>query len=148
MEDFNWVDLVVKIAVPVLMAIITTFVIPAVVKWISNLKNTKLETFIKNAVNAAEQMYGPGTGEEKKQYVIDLVKKAFKNIGVSDEVLDAMIESAVYSVSGAIKQAKEQLASSTDTIQSATVVDSNLTIIEDNSKKVEETNESTGIKLS
>lgn len=148
MEDFNWVDLVVKIAVPVLMAIITTFVIPAVVKWISNLKNTKLETFIKNAVNATEQMYGPGTGEEKKQYVIDLVKKAFKNIGVSDEVLDAMIESAVYSVSGAIKQAKEQLASSTDTTQSATVVDSNLTIIEDNSKKVEETNESTGIKLS
>ena len=105
----NCIDIIAKIVVPLLMSIITSFVIPAIVKWIGNLKNTKLQNLISSAVTAAEQLFGSGRGEEKKKYVIDLVKKAFKNLGVSDEVLDAMIESAVYQVSGAIKQAKEEL---------------------------------------
>lgn len=147
--DINWVDLVVKIAVPLLMAVITTFVIPAVVKWTSNLKTSKLEAFIKNAVDAAEQLYGPGTAEIKKQYVLDLVKKAFKHLGVSDEVLDAMIEGAVFAVSGAIKQAKEVYNSSAEAVQESKLIgDSTLTIIKDDGKKIKETNESTGIKLS
>ena len=44
------------------------------------------------AVQAAEQLFGPKTGQQKKQYVVDLLTDL--GIVVTDKV-DAMIEAAV-----------------------------------------------------
>lgn len=104
------VDILVKIAVGVAVSLVTTFVIPAITKWYSNLKDSKLKAFIDNAVDAAEQIYGPRTAKLKKQYVLDMVKSKFKKIGVSEETLDMLIEASVSRVSSAVKQAKEVAA--------------------------------------
>ena len=104
------VDILVKIAVGVAVSLVTTFVIPAITKWYSNLKDSKLKAFIDNAVDAAEQIYGPRTAKLKKQYVLDMVKSKFKKIGVSEETLDMLIEASVSRVSAAVKQAKEVAA--------------------------------------
>lgn len=95
--------------ITVFSALITTFLVPSLKNWISNLKNDKLLSFIQNSVKAAEQIYGSGTGSTKKDYVIDLVKTKFKKLGLNDSELDTLIESAVYEVSGAIKTVKTVL---------------------------------------
>lgn len=53
-----------------------------------------LEESARNFIKAAEQTAGVETGEEKKQYVMNLLSEwaATANIPVSDEILDGIIE--------------------------------------------------------
>lgn len=53
------------------------------------------------AVKAAEQtVFGDGSSEEKKEIVTKLLKEMLikKNISISDEQLDSLIEAAVYAM--------------------------------------------------
>ena len=107
MDTVQILDIIIKIAVSTATALITAFVIPALVKLSSKIEDSRIFNFIKRAVNAAEQLYGPKSGVIKKQYVTDIVKKAFGKL-LTDEQIDALIESAVYHISQEIKNAKTQ----------------------------------------
>ena len=86
---------VVSAVITLIMAVITTFLIP----WLKNKldadKFEKIQAWTKVAVQAAEMIYiGVGRGEEKKAYVIQyLNEKGFK---LDTATIDALIESAVH----------------------------------------------------
>lgn len=76
-------------------AIITAVVIP----WIKSKTNAQqqeeIKQWVKIAVAAAEQIFtGSGRGEEKKRWVLDFLAKY--NLKVDMDVIDAMIEAAVW----------------------------------------------------
>ena len=86
---------IVSAVITLIMAVITTFLIP----WLKNKLDTdkfeKIQAWTKVAVQAAEMIYiGVGRGEEKKAYVIQyLNEKGFK---LDTATIDAIIESAVH----------------------------------------------------
>ena len=85
---------IVSAAITLIVALITTFLIP----WLKNKldadKFEKVRAWTKVAVQAAEMIYnGAGRGEEKKAYVIQYLNdKGFK---LDTATIDALIESAV-----------------------------------------------------
>lgn len=121
------IDILVKVVVGVAVSLVTTFVIPAITKWYTSLKDSKLKTFIDNAVDAAEQIYGGKTAATKKQYVLDMVKSKFKKLGVSEETLDMLIEASVSRVSASVKQAKEVAAIQASSTNAAKLEDAKVT---------------------
>ena len=95
-------DWIIKGVIAIVTALITTFLVPALVKWKNNLQQSNLQKFISETVRAAEQIYGPGTAELKKEYVINAIKEKYGN-KLDIESLDNSIEAAVYEISQAIK---------------------------------------------
>lgn len=140
-------NIIIKAVISLVVALITTFIIPAIAKWIGNLNNAKLKAFIKSAVRAAEQIYGGGTAEIKKQYVIDHIKEKFKKLKISSDELDTYIEDAVYEVSGAIKGAVKQIKEDLDAqgVEASKTLSNGLTIIQESKKKVKDAESSTSI---
>ena len=104
-------DIVVRIVVGVSVSLVTTFIIPAIFSWVGNLRLAKLKTFIDNAVDASEQIFGPKTGTQKKAYVNSFIRTKcrglIRKLKIADETLDLMVEASVARVSSAIKQAKD-----------------------------------------
>lgn len=86
-----------KLIIMVATALITTYLIP----WIkSHTDATKLYAVMRwahEAVYAAEQIYGAGTGEEKKKYAEMFLRKVVDaaHIDVTDAELHTLIEAAV-----------------------------------------------------
>ena len=86
---------IVSAVITLIVALITTFLIP----WLKNKldadKFEKVQAWTKVAVQAAEMIYnGAGRGEEKKAYVIQYLKdKGFK---LDTATIDALIESVVH----------------------------------------------------
>lgn len=77
------------------VAIITTFVVPYIKSKTTLEQQTQINTWVKIAVSAAEQVYeGPGKGDQKKAYVLTWL--AGHGIAIDEDKLDAMIEAAVY----------------------------------------------------
>ena len=140
-------NIIIKAVISLVVALITTFIIPAIAKWIGNLNNAKLKSFIKSAVRAAEQIYGGGTAEIKKQYVIDHIKEKFKKLNISSDELDTYIEDAVYEVSGAVKGAVKQIKENLDAqgIEASKTLSNGLTIIQESKKKIKDAESSTSI---
>jgi len=140
-------NIIIKAVISLVVALITTFIIPAIAKWIGNLNNAKLKSFIKSAVRAAEQIYGGGTAEIKKQYVIDHIKEKFKKLNISSDELDTYIEDAVYEVSGAVKGAVKQIKEDLDAqgIEASKTLSNGLTIIQESKKKIKDAESSTSI---
>lgn len=97
----------------ILKAVLTVAIMVGVryfVPWAKNaIDSSKLATvaeLISTAVKAAEQtITGTKTGAKKKAIVVRFIKEQLtaKNISISDEQIDALIEAAVY----AMNQAKE-----------------------------------------
>jgi len=113
-------EIIIKVLVGLAVSAITSFLIPAIMSWLGNGRLAKLKTFVDNAVDASEQIFGPKTGEQKKNYVIDFIKtncaSLLKKLKISDETLDLIIEASVSRVSASIKQAQEvQVAVATAT---------------------------------
>lgn len=76
---------------------ITAFVIPYIKSRTTAQQQEELSAWVKIAVAAAEQIYtGSGRGTEKKKYVLEWLTS--HNIKVDEDRLDAMIESAVYTL--------------------------------------------------
>lgn len=88
---------IAKLVLMILAALITRYLIP----WIK--AKTEGETislicdWTAQAVLAAEQTHGAGTGTEKKQIVREFIQKilAQKGVALTDEEIDIMIEAAV-----------------------------------------------------
>ncbi len=84
----------VEIAISILSVIATYFIIPLLKERLSAEKLDKLVKYTKIAVEAAEQLYGSGTGQQKKEYVVSFLLS--KGIVFDTQEVSAIIESAVY----------------------------------------------------
>lgn len=89
---------IIEVLISVAVFIVTRYLVPAIREW---MRGTQLEQIIKwtgQAVLAAEQMYGGAyTGKERKAIVTSFLKRMLlhKNITISDEELEMLIEAAV-----------------------------------------------------
>lgn len=85
---------VVSAVITLLVAIVTTFLIPYLKERVDAEKFEKIKAWVKVAVNAAEMIYtGVGRGEEKKAYVLDYLNQ--KGYKLDSATIDNLIESAV-----------------------------------------------------
>lgn len=139
------VGYIVKALITLAIGVITSVVIPAIVKWVGNTNNTKLLSFIQSTVKAAEQVFGSGTGAAKKAYVISAIQAKFKNLKISSSELDALIESAVYEVSGAIKNAAKAIEE-TQIKSNTSETAGDTTIVKDPDKIISDKKSSTTIQ--
>ncbi len=90
---FEMLKLVVMIAV----FIVTCYLIPWICGKIGQDKLDEITKWVNAAVLMAQQVYFAKTGAERKAIVVDLLKNILiaKNISISDEQLDMLIEAAV-----------------------------------------------------
>ncbi len=72
-----------------LAAVITTFVVPWIKAKRKNESDGNVELWTRIAVQAAEQYFGSGAGQEKKKYVMEYL--ASRNITVDDAVIEASV---------------------------------------------------------
>lgn len=97
---------VVKLALMILAAVLTRYVIP----WIkAKTQNEVMHSVIDwtfQAVFAAEQTHQAGTGPERKAIVTRFIKQVLeaKNISLSDEEIDTIIEAAVKQMNNETKR--------------------------------------------
>lgn len=85
---------VVNAVIALAAAVVTAFVIPWIKSKTTAAQREEVNSWVKIAVTAAEQIYtGTGKGKEKKKYVLDFL--AEKNLRIDEESVDLMIESAV-----------------------------------------------------
>lgn len=85
---------IISAALTLIMAVITTFLIPYLKTKIDSNKFEKIQTWVKVAVEAAEMIYvGTGRGEEKKAYVVQYLNS--KGYTLDADSINNLIESAV-----------------------------------------------------
>ncbi len=85
---------VVNAVIALIAAVVTAFVIPWVKSKTTAAQREEINSWVKIAVTAAEQIYsGAGKGKEKKAYVLKFLEE--KNLKIDEESVDLMIESAV-----------------------------------------------------
>ena len=84
----------IEAVITLLIAIITTFIIPYIRKKTSNETFTEIQKWVKIAVQAAEMIYvESGQGAIKKDYVKEFLSQ--KGYILDDASIENMIESAV-----------------------------------------------------
>lgn len=77
--------------------VLTVIVWPLVKAKTTSQQQAVIQSLVNIAVAAAEQSFaGSGKGQEKKAYVLEWL--AARGITVDEDMLDAMIEAAVYSL--------------------------------------------------
>lgn len=99
--ESDFYTIVFKIIFAVLSITLTYFVIPFLTELTERYKNDRIESFIKASVLAAEQVIkGSKKGTEKKDKVLTMTSAwlAEHHIIISEDELDAMIESFVYAM--------------------------------------------------
>lgn len=88
----NWVYIVLAIGAMLAIGAVVTVLVMWYKGKLTDAQVARIWEWVCIAVHAAEQLFGPKTGEQKKQYVVDLLTDL--GIVVTDKV-DAMIEAAV-----------------------------------------------------
>lgn len=99
--ESDFYTIVFKIIFAILSITLTYFVIPFLTELTERYKNDRIESFIKASVLAAEQVIkGSKKGTEKKDKVLSMASAwlAEHHIIISEDELDAMIESFVYAM--------------------------------------------------
>lgn len=91
-----------EILLPGLGTLVLGAVLSLVRRYIARLDDERLQKLLLALVRAAEQIYGPGSGEAKRQYVMQKLRE----YGVSN-VDREMVEAAVYAVDGDSAAASE-----------------------------------------
>lgn len=88
------IDIVIKVIIPILGAIITYVLVPLIKKKVNNEQLDYIYAWVTIAVKSAEQMHNAGLiNIPKKDYVVEYLNdKGFK---ISEADLDNMIEAAV-----------------------------------------------------
>ena len=88
---------IAKLVLMILAALITRYAIPWIKSKTDNAVMQSLIDWTMQAVLAAEQTHGAGTGAEKKQIVREFIQKILvqKGVALTDEEIDTMIEAAV-----------------------------------------------------
>lgn len=138
-------DWIIKGVVALVTGLITTFLVPTLVKWKNNLQQTNLQKFISSTVRAAEQIFGPGTAPLKKEYVINAIKEKYGN-KLDVDTLDTLIEAAVYEISQALKNEQTKYTEAAVEAAEKKMIEE----LQPNIKEVEEDQNnsgSTGVKL-
>lgn len=97
---------VLKAVIIISIMVAMRYVVPWIKENTDLAKNQILMDIVTAAVQYAEQTIGKGSGAEKKAIVTEFLKKQLeaKNLSISDEQLNALIESAVYAMNLAKKQ--------------------------------------------
>jgi hypothetical protein len=88
------VDLIAKVVIPILGAILTYLIVPFIKSRTTKEQRDEVYFWVRVAVSAAEQIYKEkGKGVEKKEYVV----KFLGSMGINSTIqeLDALIEAAV-----------------------------------------------------
>ena len=93
MNNIDYTELI-QALIALVSVIITTFLIPLLKKKLSAEKLDELKKWVGIAVNAAEQLYGSKTGQQKKEYVVSFLIS--KGIEFDVDEVTAMIEAEVY----------------------------------------------------
>ena len=97
----DFAAIVIKMIFAILSVTITYFVIPFLTELTEQYRDTKIEKFIRDSVIAAEQVIkGDKKGAEKKAKVLTAVTAWLSehHIDISNDELDDMIESMVYTM--------------------------------------------------
>jgi LL-H family phage holin len=89
--------LVLELIITVAAALVAKYVIPYIQKTVDQNTLNLVSTWAKEAVYAAQQIMQTETGQEKKEYVVNFINSLLeeKNITISEEQLNVLIESAV-----------------------------------------------------
>ncbi len=93
MNNIDYTEIIQAI-LALISVLITTFLIPFLRKKLSAEKLEELKKWVGIAVNAAEQLYGSKTGQQKKDYVISFLLS--KGITFDAKEVETMIEAEVY----------------------------------------------------
>lgn len=89
------ITIIIEAVFALIAAVITAIIIPYIKSRTTAQQQEQINTWVRIAVSAAEQIYtGSGRGEEKKAYVISWLRE--HGVTVDESKLDAMIEAAVY----------------------------------------------------
>ena len=97
----EYILLLVRVITTVVVVILTKHVIPILKEKYQLHVDDKVKRVIKDAVEAAEQtIKGSGKGPLKKEEVLKYVIKFLddQNISVNQDILDTLIESAVFAM--------------------------------------------------
>ncbi len=123
MDWSSVLDIVLKAVGSIGASIIVTLAGILFAKLRTKIKESRINSYIKEAVQAAEQLYpnqGTKTGTEKYKYVVTQVLNKFPEL-TDNEYLKSLIEGAVYTLSEQVKQiAKEQKKEEATTAQITT----------------------------
>ena len=98
MNNIDYTELIQAI-IALVSVIITSFLIPLLKRKLSAEKLEELKRWVSIAVNAAEQLYGSKTGEQKKEYVVAFLLS--KGIVFDVDEVNALIEAEVYKLTQA-----------------------------------------------
>lgn len=98
MNSIDYTD-IIQAVITLLATLITTFLIPYIRKKLSAEKLEELKKWVAIAVNAAEQLYGSKTGQQKKEYVLSFLLD--KGIVFDAAEVATMIEAEVYKLTKA-----------------------------------------------
>lgn len=88
---------ILRLVVLLAVLVVTYYLIPWVRGKIGQDRLDEITRWVNTAVLMAQQVYNAKTGAERKAIVIDLLKDILiaKNISISDNQLDMLIEAAV-----------------------------------------------------
>lgn len=94
----------------VIVMLATRYLVPLLKELIGAAKMTEIRKWVKDTVLMVQQVYDAKSGPERKAIVVNLIRKMLikKNIDISAEQLDTLIEAAV-------KAMKMQDKNNTDT---------------------------------
>lgn len=93
MNNIDFTELI-EVIITLVSVLITTFLIPLLKRKLSAEKLEELKKWVGIAVNAAEQLYGSKTGQQKKEFVVAFLLS--KGIVFDIDEVNAMIEAEVY----------------------------------------------------
>ena len=88
---------IILLCIPVIGAVITGILVPYVKTKISSTQMEEITKWVNKAVDAAEVLFDtPKSGEEKREYVIDVIDKKFnsKKEVITREQIRILLESA------------------------------------------------------
>lgn len=88
---------ILRLVVLLAVFVVTCYLIPWIRGKIGQDRLDEITKWVNAAVLMAQQVYYASTGAERKAIVVDLLKDILiaKNISISDEQLDLLIEAAV-----------------------------------------------------
>lgn len=88
---------IMRLVVLLAVFIVTCYLVPWIRGKIGQDRLTEISKWVNAAVLMAQQVYAAKTGAERKAIVIDILRNILtaKNISISDDQIDLLIEAAV-----------------------------------------------------
>lgn len=88
---------IIEFIIVLIAIILTYFIVPALKERLALIQDERIRNAVKAAVEAAEQIFGGGTGMKKKSYVLDFITAWLHkhNMTIDDEYLNNLIEGEV-----------------------------------------------------